>query len=104
TKNLHTFYYIILRMNIVRYAPSGRFTLIALSILLAAGLIYGAELATSPVKNTAHVEADQTATQNSNAENWQEALYAIQAQNASSTLGGPNQATVGQMLQSAQSG
>jgi hypothetical protein len=90
-------------MNIVRYAPSGRFTLIALSVVFSAGLIYGAGVMTAPKTMHGSLVAEQVATQPTDSANWQEALYSIQAQNASSSLGSPNPTSVNQMLQAAQS-
>jgi hypothetical protein len=91
-------------MNIGRYAPSAQFTGIALSVLLSAGLVYGAERYTHPPVATAQVESEQTPAQASDAANWEAALYSIQAANASSSFGAaPNQDTVGAMLQAAQS-
>lgn len=88
-------------MKIGRYAPSSQFTVIALSLLVSAGLVYAAERVTYPVtKATLAVDAG---SQPSDADNWQAALYQIQAQNASTSLTAPNQQTVSQMLQAAQS-
>lgn len=86
-----------------RYAPSSKFTGIALSLLLSAGLVYGAERFTHPSVDTASLESDQTAIQQKDSTDWEAALYASQAANASSSLTTPNQQTVAQMLQAAQS-
>jgi hypothetical protein len=87
-------------MKIGRYAPSGQFALIAVSILLSGGLVYAAERVTHPA-NTASLVAD--AGTPSDSDNWQAALSQIQAQNASTSFTAPDPQTVGQMLQAAQS-
>jgi hypothetical protein len=91
-------------MNLGRYAPSAQFTVIVLSLLIAGGLVYGAELITQPPANSAAVSAVTTPASNTNSENWQATLDAIEAENASSSLGttvAPD--TVAEMLASAQS-
>src|SRR6266404_7821327 len=91
-------------MKIVRYAPSGQFSLIALSIFLSAGLVYGAERVTHPpIQTAATIDTTETPAQPADSENWQAALYEIQAKNASSSLTAPDPVTVQQMLQAAQS-
>jgi hypothetical protein len=89
-------------MKLARYAPSGQFTVIALSLLISGGLVYAAERVTHPASSAAL--AVEAGTNTSDADNWQAALYEIQAQNASTSLTTPNQQTVSQMLQAAQSG
>ncbi len=88
-------------MKLARYAPSGQFTVLALALLISGGLVYAAERVTHPPTN-ANL-AVNTDTKTSDADNWQAALYQIQAQNASTSFVTPNQQTVSQMLQAAQS-
>lgn len=90
-------------MNIGRYAPSAQFTVIALSLLLSGGLVYAAEAVTHPQATPASVVAQDSPAQPSDADNWEAALYAIQAANASSSLVAPSASSVNQLLQAAQS-
>lgn len=90
-------------MNIGRYAPSAQFTVITLSLLVSATLVYAAERFAHPSSSSASVSAVSTPSQASDAAGWEAALYAIQANNASTSLSAPNPATVEQMLASAQS-
>ena len=89
-------------MNLGRYAPSAQFTVIVFSLLIAGGLVYGAELITQPSANSATVSAVTTPAQADNS-NWQATLDTIEAENASSSLSIPNPQTVQQMLAAAQS-
>jgi hypothetical protein len=90
-------------MYLRRYLPSAQFTVIALSLLFAGGLVYGAELITQPPASSATVSAVTTPASGTSAEDWQATLDAIQAQNASSSLAGAAPQTVAQMLAAAQS-
>src|ERR1700719_4414261 len=90
-------------MNLGRYAPSTQFTGIALSILLSAGMVYASERITHPPPRTATLASDQTPTQPSDSTDWQAALYASQASNASSSLTAPSASTVDQFLAAAKS-
>jgi hypothetical protein len=90
-------------MNIGRYAPSAQFTGIALSVLLSAGLVYGAERYTHPPVATAQIQSDQNTAQTSDSSNWEAALYASQAANASSSLVAPSPNMVNQFLAAAKS-
>ncbi len=90
-------------MNVGRYAPSAQFTTIVLSLFLSAGLVYGAERVTNPPPATVAVDSAQTPAQQSDSANWEAALYAIQAANASTSLSTPNPQTVQQMLAAVQS-
>ncbi len=89
-------------MKIGRYAPSGKFTGIALSVLLSAGLVYGAYRYTHPPAAVATLQSDQTA-QPSDSTDWEAALYASQAANASTSLAAPSPDVVNQFLKAAQS-
>lgn len=89
-------------MMIGRYAPSAQFTGIAVSVLLSAGLVYGAARYTHPPAATASLESDQTA-QASDSSNWEAALYASQAANASTSLVAPSSSVVNQFLAAAKS-
>ena len=89
-------------MKIGRYAPSAQFTFISLSILLSAGLVYGAYRYTHPPVAVATLQSDQT-TQPSDSTDWQAALYASQAANASSSLVAPSTDVVNQFLTAAKS-
>ncbi|HUD02862.1 MAG TPA: hypothetical protein VMR46_02470 [Candidatus Paceibacterota bacterium] len=90
-------------MYLRRYLPSAQFTVIAFSLLFAGGLVYGAELITQPPASSATVSAVTTSASDTNSEDWQATLDAIQAQNASSSLAGATPQTVAQMLAAAQS-
>jgi type VI protein secretion system component VasA len=85
-----------------RYLPSAQFATIALSLVLSAGLVYGADLITQPPKPTTAVSTAAPAQPDDSA-NWEAALYAIQAANASTSLSAPNPQTVQQMLAAVQS-
>src|SRR5437868_1681324 len=91
-----------MKLPVARYAPSGQFAGIALAILLSAGLVYGAERISHPPAATATIQSDQTA-QASDSTNWEAALYASQAANASTSLAAPSTNVVGQFLKAAQS-
>ncbi|HEY5383055.1 MAG TPA: hypothetical protein VIJ88_00670 [Candidatus Paceibacterota bacterium] len=88
-------------MNVGRYAPSAQFTAIVVSLLVAGGLVYAAELVTRPPQTS--VAVSTAPAQPDDSANWEAALYAIQAQNASTSLSAPNPQTVQQMLAAAQS-
>jgi hypothetical protein len=90
-------------MNIGRYAPSGRFTAITLSLLLSAGLIYGANYVTHPQASTASVDTSAVPAQPDDSANWVATLDAIQANNASTSLSAPDPTTVNEMLAAAES-
>ncbi len=91
-------------MNPRPYLPSLQFSLIVLSLLGASGLIYAAQVTTTPappasIASTAP-DAASAATDHSN---WASSLAAIQAQEGSSSLpAAPDQDLVGQLLQGAQ--
>jgi hypothetical protein len=86
-----------------RYAPSAQFTTIALALLLSGGLVYAADSFTSTPKSTVAIETDQASQPQDDASNWQAALYASQAANASTSITAPNPNVVSQFLQAAQS-
>src|ERR1700729_2949876 len=90
-------------MRIGRYAPSSQFTFIALSLLLSAGLVYGAIRVTHPPLPATAVESDQTPTDSSDSSTWEAALYASQAANASTSLAAPSTDVVDQFLAAAKS-
>ena len=90
-------------MNVGRYAPSGKFTGIALSVLLSGGLVYGAYHYTHPAPATATLTSDQSAAQPSDSTDWEAALYAEQAANASSSLTAPSTDAMNQFLAAAKS-
>ncbi|MGC9602434.1 MAG: hypothetical protein ABSE76_01685 [Minisyncoccia bacterium] len=89
-------------MNLGRYAPSAQFTVTALSLLIAGGLVYGAELITHPSSPSVSISSVAYPAQSDNS-NWQAALATIQAKNASSSLSTPQPQTVAEMLAAAQS-
>ena len=90
-------------MNIRRYLPSAQFVLIVLSFALSAGLVYGADRVTHRSAAPASVSVAPQGGAPSDASNWEATLYAIQAQNASSSLAGPSKNSVETLLQAAQS-
>jgi hypothetical protein len=90
-------------MKLSRYAPSAQFLVIAGSLFISAGLVYAAQLITHPSASTASLQTDQTDTQASDASNWQAALYAEQAANASTSLAAPDPNVVNQFLAAAKS-
>lgn len=90
-------------MNAGRYLPSARFTLMVGSLMLSAGLVYAAELYTHPPQAPAQVAVDTGGTAQNSNDNWEAALYAIQAANASSSLQAPDPDVVKQLLAAAQS-
>ena len=90
-------------MNLGRYAPSAQFTTIVLSLLLSAGVVYGAEVLTHPHAAAGGVTSAAYPAQPDDSANWEAALYAIQAQNASTSLTAPDPQTVSQMLAAVQS-
>ncbi len=89
-------------MNSRSYLPSPQFTLIAISVALSAGLVVAAEFFTQSPQPQAQIAVDnsQAASDNSN---WQAALYAIEAENASTSLAVPSPDALDQLLQAAQS-
>ncbi|MDE1924996.1 MAG: hypothetical protein KGH79_02345 [Patescibacteria group bacterium] len=89
-------------MKAGRYLPSAKFTLLMGSLALSAGLVYAAELWAHPPA-PAQVAVDTSQTALSGNSNWEAALYAIQAANASSSLQAPNTNVVAQLLAAAQS-
>lgn len=90
-------------MNLGRYAPSSKFTGVALSVLVSAGLVFGAYSYTHPPATAATITSEQTAAQPSNSTDWEAALYAEQAANASSSITAPSPNVVNQFLTAAQS-
>ena len=90
-------------MSLRRYLPSAQFSVITLSLLLSAGLVYGAEIITQPPASSATVSAVATPASGTNSEDWQATLDAIETQNASSSLTGVAPETVAEMLAAAQS-
>ena len=90
-------------MSIRRYFPSAQFTLLLGSLALAAGLVYAAETYTNPPPAPAQVAVDDSQTAASDNSNWEAALYAIQAENASSSFVAPSTNAVQQLLAAAQS-
>ncbi len=88
-------------MNLGRYAPSAQFTGIAFSVLLAGGLIFGAERLSNPSAQ-ATITSKQT-TPSADSTDWEAALYASQAANASTSITAPNPNMVNQFLAAAQS-
>lgn len=73
------------------------------SLVLAAGLVYAAELYTHPPQMTAQVAVDNSQSAQNDNSNWEAALYAIQAENASSSFAAPDTNMVQQFLAAAQS-
>lgn len=90
-------------MNLGRYAPSAQFSFIALSLLLSAGLVYGAERVTSQPPATLAVDTAASPAQPDDSANWEANLDAIEAENASSSFEAPDPNTVNEMLAAAQS-
>lgn len=90
-------------MSFSRYLPSAQFSVITLSLLLSGGLVYGAERIAHPRTTPAVVSAVGAPSQPSDASNWEAALYAIQAANASTSLNASDPVAVRQMLAEAQS-
>jgi len=94
-------------MKIGRYAPSAQFTAIVVALLLSGGLVYGAELVTHPTQGNTQgnitVDTGANPAESDDSGNWQAALAAIQAQNASTSLVAPSANLVNQFLQAAQS-
>ena len=81
------------------YLPSAQFTLIVGALLVALGLVYVAQRLTAPPSLGI---ITQTTTP-SNTDNWQADLYAVQGQNASTSIPQPvNPAAVAQALKEAQ--
>src|SRR3989344_3016840 len=95
------FHYILKAMNVVRYLPSAQFTLLVGALALSSMLVYTADYFSKvhPQK-VATISADIPQPQDPN---WEAALYAIQAQNASSSLLASDQNAVGELLNAAQS-
>lgn len=90
-------------MPFSRYLPSAQFSVIALSLLVSGGLVYGAERIAHPRATPATVNTVTTNTQTGDAADWEASLYAIQAANASTSLSTPDPVAVAQMLAAAQS-
>src|SRR6266404_472075 len=90
-------------MNFGRFAPSAQFTGIAVSVLLAGGLVYAAQRISYPPIAAATIESEQAAAGASDSTSWEAALYASQAANASTSLTAPDPNLVNQFLQAAQS-
>src|SRR6185437_1547836 len=86
-----------------RFAPSAQFTGIAISLLLSGGLVYAADRITHPPVATSAIVSDQTATNSNDSTDWEAALYAEQAANASSSLTAPSTDVVDQFLTAAKS-
>ena len=91
-----------MKVRMGRYAPSSKFTGIAISLMLAGGLVYAANWVTHPHTSAAAIVSDQTA-QPTDSTNWEAALYASQAANASTSLVAPSTNTVNQFLAAAKS-
>jgi hypothetical protein len=91
-----------MKLRIGQYAPSSKFTGIAISLLLAGGLVYAANWVTHPHASTAAIVSEQTA-QPRDSTDWEAALYASQAANASSSLVAPSTDVVNKFLAAAKS-
>ena len=89
-------------MNIRRYLPSSKLVSIALSLALSVGLVFASDRFAHPAAAPATVTSESTATPAADA-GWEAALYAIQAQNASSTFTAADPNLVNNLLQAAQS-
>jgi hypothetical protein len=89
-------------MNLGHYAPSAQFTTIAISLLLAGGLVYAADRITHPPVVASAIVSDQSA-QPTDSTDWEAALYASQAANASSSITAPSTDVVNQFLAAAKS-
>ena len=88
-------------MPLRRYLPSAKLVSIVLALGLSVGLVYAADALTRQAAPPASVAIDSSAP---NADtNWQAALAAIQAQDASSTLPSQDPNLVNTLLQAAQS-
>lgn len=90
-------------MYLARYMPSVQFIVIALSLFLSGGLVYAADYVSHPHVATATITSTDTTTQMNDSSDWEAALYAIQASNASTSIIAPSESSVNQLLQAAQS-
>lgn len=88
-------------MSVSQYLPSAKLVSIALSLALSVGLVFAADHLTRP-SAPAQVGVDSTPTQPTDS-NWEAALYAVQAQTASSSIVVPDQNLVSTLLQAVQS-
>lgn len=91
-----------MKLHIGQYAPSSKFTGLAVSLLLAGGLVFAANWITRPHTSTAVLVSDQQAQVNDSTD-WEAALYASQAANASTSLTAPSTNVVSQFLTAAKS-
>lgn len=85
-----------------RYLPSAKLVSIVLSLALSVGLVFAADRLTNQAAPATTIVADSAAPATADA-GWEAALYAIQAQNASSTFAAPDPNFVNNFLQAAQS-
>jgi hypothetical protein len=88
-----------------RYFPSAQFSLLAISLFISVGIVYGAQLITRPPQTTAQLDTpptkDDLTTAVQNAD-WQKNLAEIQAQSGASLPTAPSQTTVNAWRQAAQ--
>lgn len=88
-------------MNIRAYLPSGQFSLLAVSIVLAGGLVVAAEYFTAPqTPATLSVDTSQPAQD----PNWAATLQQIEASSASSPFAAANPGAAQALLSAAQNG
>lgn len=89
-------------MSIRRYLPSVKLVSIVLSLALSVGLVFAADRLTNRAAPGATVATDSTSPATADA-GWEAALYAVQANNASSTFAAPDPNFVSSLLEDAQS-
>ena len=89
-------------MAIFRYLPSAQFALIAASIIVSGGLVLAAENYTNKEKGLGVLDASETSTRGADID-WQSTLAEIQLQSGITSPKPPNEESVRQLLEGAQS-
>jgi hypothetical protein len=89
-------------MDVRRYLPSAKLVSIVFSLALSVGLVFAADRLTHRTALPVSLGVDSNSSVNENSD-WEAALAAIQAQNASSTFATPDPNFVENLLQAAKS-
>src|SRR5262245_47380177 len=87
-------------MEVGRYLPSAQFVLVVVSFALSAGLVYAAEAFTH--RSAAHATVSVAQDTGTFDTNWEAALYAIDANNASSRVDTSSPEAVDKLIAAAQ--
>lgn len=90
-------------MNSRRYLPSAQFSLIAVSLLLSAGLVFVAESVSNPSKSALTIDTKKSVATPSTTD-WEQSLKSVQEESGISLPPAPDQNTVSALLDAAKTG